>query len=166
MRIEPNEIAEIQEAGELDGAPVKMVRTKGGFWIATGRPMGRPQDQALSAGSHPAIVRYNVEKMFPNFRPAMMKSITFTEESLVQQHSQFLSEELRKSGHDIYSVQTGNRVDFLVTVQNMTVASVGALLKNENLEVSDLDFTSDFVKGLAGAVAEKAMLLNAGFRLV
>src|SRR5258706_429515 len=101
MKLTPNEIDSIEDAGMLDGAAVKLLRTKGGFWMAVGRPRGKFRDEALAAGSHPAIVRYNLERQFPGFQPAMMKSELASDPSKVERHSHFLSDSLRKSGHDL-----------------------------------------------------------------
>jgi hypothetical protein len=164
MRIEPSEIAEVQDAGELDGSPVKLVRTKGGFWIATGRPMGKSMDQALSAGSHPAIVRYNVEKQFPTFRPAMMKSLAFGPESLVLEHTDGLSEELKKSGHELYTVQTGDKVEAILALQGMKIADAVCVINGDCLQTQKINMNSEHVVPLAHAMAQKAMMLNIGFR--
>jgi hypothetical protein len=164
MKINPEEIDHIEEAGELDGKPVKLIRTKGGFWIATGRPMGRMMDQALSAGSHPAIVKYNVEKMYGNFRPSLMKSVLFNENPLVEKHSHFLSDDLRKSGHDLYSVETNGKIEFQLTFQNVKIAGAKALVKSEEIEIFELlkrnDMESEHLTALAAAVAEKALMLG------
>lgn len=61
MNITPNEISEIEEIGTMNGLPVKLLTTKGGFRIAVGRNQGKQVDEALAAGSHPAIVKYNLE---------------------------------------------------------------------------------------------------------
>lgn len=160
MNITPNEIDTIEEAGALDGQPVKLIRTKGGFWIAVGQPKGKPRAEALSAGSHPAIVKYNIEKQFPGFQPVMMKS-EFGQSEVVESHSHFLSEDLRKSGHDIYSVQTGPSIDFHVTKHNMKVSTINASLVEDSLVLAKLDIDKQFARGLAGATLEKAIASGA-----
>jgi hypothetical protein len=165
MNITPNEIHSIEEAGSLDNSPVKMIRTKGGFWIAVGKPKGKIRDEALAAGSHPAIVRFNLEKTHPAFQPNMMKSEFFSDGAVVEKHSHFLSEELRKSGHDIYSVQEGDSVNFHITKHDAKVASVTGMIENEYLIIKDLNIPKEFSRGMAGASVEKAMNTKVGLRL-
>lgn len=164
MQITPNEIDSIQEAGTLDGSSVKLIRTKGGFWIAVGKPRGKYKEEAIAAGSHPAIVKFNLEKTYPSFQPAMMKSEYFSDSSIVDKHSHFLTEELRKSGHDIYSVQDGEKVDFHITKHNLKIASVNGMLEKEFLIITDLDIPQEFSRGLAGAAVEKAVGCKVGLR--
>lgn len=163
MDITPNEIASIEDAGTLNGHPVQLIRTKGGFWIATGKPRGKYKVEAIGAGSHPAIVKFNVEKTFPDYQPAMMKSENFVD-GIVEKHSHFLSEDLRKSGHDIYSVQDGPVIDFHITKQNVKVASVNSVIENQFVVISNLSVPKEFSKGLAGAAVEKAAGCNLGLR--
>jgi hypothetical protein len=164
MQITPNEIHSIEEAGTLDNAPVKMIRTKGGFWIAVGKPRGKFREEAIAAGSHPAIVKFNLEKQYPGFQPTMMKSEEFSDSTVVERHTHFLTEELRKSGHDIYSVQDGDRVDFHITKHNVKIASVNGLVDKEMLTISKLDIPPEFSRGMAGASVEKAIGCNVGLR--
>jgi hypothetical protein len=164
MQLTPNEIDRIEEAGNLDGNPVKMIRTKGGFWIAIGKKRNRNTEEALAAGSHPAIVKYNLEKQFTGFQPAMTKS-EHGIEPIVVKHSHFLGEELRKSGHDIFSIQTGNAVEFQITKYNTTVASASGFIDSENLSIDDLNIPKEFTKGLAGATVEKALECKVGLQL-
>lgn len=161
MQITPNEIAHIEDAGTLDGAPVKMIRTKGGFWICVGKPRGKMREEALAAGSHPAIVKYNLEKAHPGFQASMMKSEHFNDSALVEKHSHFLSDELRKSGHDIYSVQNGSDIDFHITKHNLRVSSVKGSLVEDSLVLKELSLDKQFARALAGATTEKAMACKA-----
>jgi len=164
MQLTPNEIDRVEEAGTLDNHPVKMIRTKGGFWIAIGKKRNRNSEEALAAGSHPAIVKYNLEKQFSGFQPAMTKS-EHGIEPLVAKHSHFLGEELRKSGHDIFSIQAGNAVEFQITKYNTTVASVNGFIDNDNLSIDSLNIPKEFTKALAGATVEKAMECKVGLKL-
>lgn len=164
MQITPNDIHSIEEAGMLDNNPVKMIRTKGGFWIAVGKPRGKFREEAIGAGSHPAIVKFNLEKQFPGFQPAMMKSEEFSDNAVVEQHSHFLSEDLRKSGHDIYSVQEGDCVNFHITKHDIKIASVNGLIDKEFLIISNLDIPPEFSRGMAGASVEKAVSCKVGLR--
>ena len=164
MQITPNEISSIEDAGILNGSPVKLIRTKGGFWIATGKPKGEYREKAIAAGSHPAIVRFNIEKQFPDFQPSMMKSENFSDTSVVEKHSHFLSDDLRKSGYDIFSIQDGDSVVFHVTKHNLKIGSVNGLIDNSFLILSNLEIPKAFSRGMAGASCEKAVSCNVGLR--
>jgi hypothetical protein len=162
MQITAQEIAAIEEAGMLDQSPVKMIRTKGGFWIAVGRPKGKMQDEALAAGSHPAIVKYNLQKQYPGFQESLMKSEAFAEsDAQVDKHSHFLSEELRKSGHDIYSVQKGPDIQFHITKHNTKVALVEGHVQEDAIVITSMSAPKEFARALAGAGVEKAMQVGA-----
>ena len=165
MQITPNDIAEIEEAGMLHGNSIKLIRTKGGFWIACGRLKGKAKEEALAAGSHPAVVKYNLEKQYPDFQPVMMKSENFSENVIVEKHSHFLSDELRKSGHDIYSIQEGNNVRFDITKQNLKITSVDSTMDKEYLVITSLNIPKEFSRGMAGATVEKAVGCKVGLRL-
>jgi hypothetical protein len=161
MQLTPNEISDIEEIGLLNGTPVKMIRTRGGFHIAVGRPKGKMQEEALAAGSHPAIVKYNVERQHPDFQPSMMKSELLSSPTKVEKHSHFLSDDLRKSGHDLYSVQSGEKIEFQITKQNAKVSSVNSSLDKGVLVFSDMNIDKKFARALAGATSEKALSCGA-----
>jgi hypothetical protein len=157
VNLTPNEIDTVEDAGMLDGMPVKLLRTKGGFWMAIGRPKGKSKEEALAAGSHPAIVRYNLERAHPTFQPAMQKSELLADNAKVEKHSHFLSDTLRKSGHDIYSVQTGSHIEFQVTKQNVKLSSVSSHIEDGALAFGDMKIGKEFTRALAGAASEKAL---------
>lgn len=157
MQITANEIDIIEDAGTLNNLPVKLIRTKGGLWLAVGRPKGKMSEEALTAGSHPAIVKFNLEKQYPDFQPAMMKSEHFLETTIVDKHSHFLSDELRKSGHDVYSVQNGIDIEFQITKHNSKVASVKGTLENDAIVIKDMNVGKEFSRALAGATVEKVV---------
>ena len=162
MQISANEIAGIEQAGALDGHPVKIIRTKGGFFIAVGRPAGKNAEEALAAGSHPAIVKYNLSKQYPAFQESMMKSEAMDgSEGLVDKHSHFLSEEFRKSGHDIYSVQSGPDISFHITKHNSKVGNVQSHLQGDALIITEMTAGTEFARALAGATSEKAFSVKA-----
>lgn len=157
----PNEIDTIEDIGTLDKRPVKMIKCKGGFYIAIGKRKGNPKDEALAVGSHRAIVKYNMEKQFPDFQPSLMKSEFANDNSIVDEHSHWLEEDLRKSGHGIYSIQDGNRVEFHITKNNAKLASVMSHFENESIVIDGITAPKQFTRALAGATAEKAMSCNA-----
>lgn len=164
MQISPKDIQSVEEAGMLDGHPVKLIRTTGGFIIAIGKPKGKSKEEALSAGSHGAIVKFDLEKRYPNFQPAMMKSQYFSDTAVVEKHSHFLEDNLRKNGHDIYSVQDGPEVSFHITKHNVKIAAVSGSIENDFLIIKELDVPKEFSRGLAGATVEKALSCKAGLK--
>ncbi|NJO48119.1 MAG: hypothetical protein HC840_00220 [Leptolyngbyaceae cyanobacterium RM2_2_4] len=161
MNITPNEISEIEEIGTMNGLPVKLLTTKGGFRIAVGRNQGKQVDEALAAGSHPAIVKYNLEKQYAAFQPAMMKSEVSMSPAVVVNHSHFLSEDLKKSGHDVYSVQSGTNIEFQITKHDIRVGSIQTTLEKDSLVVNKMDMSKEFSHALAGATTEKALSCGA-----
>lgn len=161
MNLTPDEIDNVEDIGILNGVPVKMVRTRGGFHLAVGRPRGKMQEEALAAGSHPAIVKYNLERQHPDFKPAMQKSESLFGIPEVEKHSHFLPDSLRKSGHDIYSIQTGEKIEFQITKQNAKVSSVMSVLEKNELIFNKINIDKQFIRALSGATAEKAFACSA-----
>jgi hypothetical protein len=161
MQLTPNEIQSVEDIGMMNGKPVKMIKTKGGFHICVGHARGKIADEALAAGSHPAIVKYNLERQYPEFQPNMMKSELIAGPTRVEKHSHFLSDELRKSGHDIYSVQSIGGIEFQITKHNSKIASVFSSFDNGNIIFNELKIGREFSRALAGATAEKALACGA-----
>ena len=161
MQITPNEVDSIEDIGVLNGKNVKMIKTKGGFFIAIGHKRGDPTDSALAAGSHPAIVKFNLERQCPDFQPAMQKSELMGMEPKVENHSHFLSDVLRKSGHDLYSIQTGDKVEFQITRQNAKVESVVGSFDKGTLVLNNINVDKKFTRALAGATSEKVLSCGA-----
>lgn len=160
MNITPNEIESIEDVGMMNGSPVKMLRTKGGFHIAVGRN-GKPTDEALAAGSHPAIVKYNLEKQYASFQPTMMKSEISINPAVVTNHSHYLSEDLKKSGHDVYSIQSGTNIEFQITKHDVKIGNVQATLEKDAIVVKSMNIAKEFSHALAGATTEKALSCGA-----
>ncbi len=159
MKILENDIASIEPFGMLDGKPVNLIRTKGGLNLATMMD-ARGSDTVLGAASHQAILCYTIEQRFPSFQPMIMKSEG--DKLTADSHSHFLSDDLRKSGHDIYSVQDGAGVDFFITKQNIKIGSAKSVIVGDLLLIKSLDASKEFVSCLSGAVSEKA--LSAGLK--
>ena len=153
MKIDQDQIASIEPFGMMEGKPVSLVCLKGGLNLATVNKSGT--DEVLGAASHRAILCYTIEQRFPRFQPMIMKSegLKLTAES----HSHFLSNDLRKSGHDIYSVQNGQQVDFFVTKQNIKVGNAEGTINGETLTIQSLNVAKEFVGSISSAVSEKAL---------
>ena len=132
--IRPSEIKSIEEIGTLENSPVKLIRTIGGLWVATGRRRGKKQEEALAAGSHPAIVKYNMEKMFgATYQPLMAKSEGAIEPK-VSEHTSQLSKRLIDKGYTLFSVQADSQIDFILSKSGIEVLKHEALIKGESLD--------------------------------
>jgi hypothetical protein len=154
MQINENDIASIQPFGVMNGKAVNLVLTRGGLNLAT-MVDHTGKDTVLGAASHQAILCYTIEQRYPQFQPMIMKSDVA--KSVAESHSHFLSNDLRKSGHDIYSIQSGNDVEFYITKQNIKVASATASKIGNDLAISSLNVPKEYISALSGAVSEKAL---------
>ena len=138
----------------LDGKPVSLTRLKGGLNLATTQDKNG-NDQVLGAASHQAILCYSVEQRYPNFQPAMMKSEGL--KLIADSHSHFLSDDLRKNGHDIYSVQNGNEIGFYLTKQNIKISEINSSIENNYLSVNVSSVPKECVNAISCAISEKAL---------
>ena len=68
-----------------------------------------------------------------------------------------MSDVLRKSGHNLYSVQTGDKVEFQVTKENAAVATLEGSFENGTLVLNKTEIDKKFTRALAGATAEKVL---------
>jgi hypothetical protein len=120
MEIKPSEIDTIDSLGLLDGEDVKLLRTSGGLYIALGKLKGKPKEEVLAAGSHPAIVRYNIEKTYKNFQPVLMKSER-EEEEIVSEMSLLLPKDMIDNGYDFYVIKKSSHIDLVLTKAQVEV---------------------------------------------
>lgn len=162
MEIKPSEIDKVEHIGHLDNGPVRMIRTVGGFWVAIGRPKGKKKDEALAAGSHPAIVKYNVEKAHSDFQPMLAKSESFLPEAQVIGFSELLPEKMRNKGYDLLMLEKSEETSFVLTKFGNEVNSYSAKLEEDSLTVSKAKApitqeTVGFSKAVASAAATKAL---------
>lgn len=154
MKIEQDQVASVEPFGMLDGKPVSLTRLKGGLNLAT-TVDAKGQDTVLGAASHQAILCYTIEQRFPRFQPMVMKSegLKLNAES----HSHFLTNDLRKSGHDIYSIQSGDNVEFYITKQNIKVSCTNASIRDKHLVIDPTTVRKEYVSAISAAVSEKAL---------
>lgn len=158
MQIDNNDISSIEPFGLLDGRPVSLIRTKGGLCLATMTDK-YGAESVLGAASHQAILCHSVETRFSNFQPMIMKSEGLRLKA--ESHSHFLSDDLRKSGHDIFSVQNGNDIEFYVTKQNIRVGvEATSEIVGRTLMINHLMLSPEFSEAFAGAVSEKALTVG------
>lgn len=149
MQIKPSDVADIQEIGDLEGEPVQLVRTTGGFHMAVGRRKGKKDSEILAAGSHAAIVKYNVEKQYKGFRPNLEKSEQETD--MVTEHSTLLSKSAINEGFSLLSLEKPNKIEYIITKNNqeytnfkaeivgskMVILSPTKLIKNEESHLTN-----------------------------
>lgn len=157
MKILENDIASVEPFGMMDGKQVNLVRTKGGLNLATMLD-AKGADTVLGAASHQAILCYTIEQRFPSFQPMIMKS-----EGLklnAENHSHFLSDEIRKSGHDLFSVQNGNNIEFYLTKQSLKVGGVSTEVIGDTLYINRTGPFETPYRQLAGAISEKALSIG------
>lgn len=160
MKLNQGDIASIEDFGEINGKLVQLITTKGGFRIAMGIAPGSKEEICLTAGSHPAIIRFNLMKQFKSYAPSMMKSASYNDMAIVENHSHFLSEDLRKSGHEIHSIQSGNSISYHISKLGIKVLDVETYIQDKTIVIPYLKADKKFVKCLAGAVTEKAAALK------
>jgi hypothetical protein len=154
MKIEENQIKSVEPFGVMDGKQVNLVCLVGGLNLATVVGKNGTED-VLGAASHQAILCYSIEQRFPSFQPMLMKSETVKFDT--ESHSHFLTDDLRKSGHDIYSVQSGNDIQFYITKQNIKVGSANGSIQNNHLIVDSLNVPKECVTAISSAVSEKTL---------
>jgi hypothetical protein len=118
MQLFPSEIKSIDDMGELDSEPVKMVSTIGGFYLAVGKKHGK--DFVLGSASHPAILRHSIKKSYSSFKPSLMKSETDNAE--VVERTQILPQELKKSGHELFEIEELGSTRFSLTKHSKEIA--------------------------------------------
>jgi hypothetical protein len=116
VNIKPEEIDSIKVCGELNGSPVKLIKTIGGFFTAVGaRTKHSKNVEPLSAGSHPALIMHQLDKEFKSeFKPAIMKS---EGESLpiVKEYTHKLPHGMVEKGYNLYSLTKNNDINFVAT---------------------------------------------------
>lgn len=161
MKLTEKDIASIEPFGELNGKEVKLLKTKGGFHIVMGMRPGSHSEECLAAGSHPGICRFSMQKQFKkSYAPAMMKSALYNDAAVVESHSHFLSDDLRKSGHEIHSIHSGDQISFHISKCGIKVADVDTYIQGDILVFPSLKAPKIFARGLAGAATEKASTLK------
>lgn len=161
MDISPKEIDSIEDIGSLGGNVVKMLKTKGGFWMAVGKDPVHSVEKILGAGSHPAIVKFNLEKQYPNFQTILQKSQNTLFHPIVNEHAGSLSSEMRQEGYNIYSIHSGPSIEFHVTKHNIKVGKAKGLLVEDSLVLQKMEISKEISPCLARAVSVKALSCGA-----
>ena len=137
MQIKPNEVENIKVIGELNGQPVKLLKTIGGYHVAIGaKTKGSKTVEPLAAGSHPALVNHQIEKEFKkDFQPSIMKSEAETF-PIVKEFTNKLSQQMVNEGFQVFSLKKNNEINFIATKHGAEVVNFsGYIISNS---ISDL----------------------------
>lgn len=123
MEIKPNEVEEVKVIGKLHGDDVKIIRTYGGFNIAMGKKEKNSRKaDALAAGSHQALVAYQIEKMYgKDFEPAIFKSES-EQMPKVEDKTPQLPDIMKNAGIEMYVVSKFNNLDFVMVKNGVELA--------------------------------------------
>ncbi len=147
LEISPADIAEIEECGELNGSPVKMIKTTGGYYIAIGKD-AKGKMKPIGTGPHKAICEFMIEKMNPGFRPLIVKNEGDNPE--VTDLTKNLDEDIIARGYNLYAVKENEYNSKVVLSHHLAeVASVDVLVYGDLASMSAPVFNSDYrVSGL------------------
>lgn len=165
MEIKPSEIEHVEQIGTLNGNPVRLLKTVGGFWICLGRPKSATREEALAAGSHPAIVKYNVEKQFSEFQPSLAKSETFSSSEKIVGFTELLPSTMRSRGYEMYSILDQNKADYVLTRYGSEVHSFSAEIDSDSFSFQKTESSlpnelAGFSEAVTFAVAQQAKSLE------
>lgn len=144
--IRPEEIDFIEEIGDINGSPVKLIRVVGGFFAASGKSPNESRDSVLAAGSHPAIIKFELQKKYgKNFREHLNKSESKLE-PIVFEKTNFLSSDLIKKGYSLYSMVAGSDVSIILSQYGNEVLKQDGLVKSESIEMLPMVSFTDLKK--------------------
>jgi len=156
--IRPEEIDSVEEIGMLDGEAVKMITTKGGLKIAvkTGA-----KGACLGSASHPAILKYNIEKSHKGYSPMLAKS-DLTDE-VVTGLSDYLPQGLHKAGCDLYSLSKSdsNVKTYVFTKSGIDLTTYHAEIVGDSMVVSNINAKSKEALALAANSVAEAIARDA-----
>lgn len=141
MEIKPDEVEEVKVIGKLHDDDVKLVKTKGGFYVAIGKKKKESNKaDALAAGSHQALVAYQVEKMHgQSFQPVINKSES---EKLpeVEDLSNILPNLAKNSGLELFVLEKYNHIDFVFCKHGVELAKYETYHEDKSLKVKNYNF--------------------------
>lgn len=138
--VTPQEIEKIEDIGEINGQPIKMIQTIGGLFIATGVLPGRNKQEVLAQGSHRGIVKYSLEKKFAGQAAfALQKNISA--EAPIRDYSERLPELMRKHGYELLTSRGASGVVAFLNKDGKDVSQYVALQKGEEFFVQEPIFS-------------------------
>lgn len=138
MEIKPNEVEEVKVIGKLHGDDVKVVKTYGGFHIAMGKKEKKSNKaDALAAGSHGALVAYQIEKMYgTDFEPAIYKSEA-DQLPKVEDRTDSLPDMVKNAGIEMYVVSKFNNLDFIMCKNGVELVKYETQAENGDLVIKN-----------------------------
>lgn len=143
--IRPEEIDDIFDIGELNQAPVKVIKTIGGFYVATAKDAAG-KDQVLSGANHPALVRHAIKKKFgTQFIPNMLKN-EHEKDIKVFEKTEFLPKLLVDKGYDLHILSDDLNVSISLSHYGAEVMGQTALNKSDGVELQAGVNIKDFSK--------------------
>ena len=167
MEIKSNEVEEIKVIGKLNGDDVKIVKTFGGFHIAMGKKdKNSRKPEALAAGSHQALVAYQIEKMHgTEFKPEFFKSEA---EQLpqVEDLSKDLPDMAKNAGVELFVLSKLNHLDFITCKNGVELAKYETCYEDGDLKIKNYSFRDSLSpnkflsQALAKAMDKKMKDLN------
>lgn len=142
MDIRPEEIKSIKSIGTLNGDEVKLIHLHGGFNVAIGKKNKEAKKaEALAAGSHPAIVSFQLEKEFKkDFAPAIHKS-EISQLEKVECYNNVVSNDLVTKGIEVYTLSKDHVIDFVVTNQGIDLGVCRTRVEGDVLKIYDTNVT-------------------------
>jgi hypothetical protein len=152
MELIPSEIANIEEIGNLDGSPVKRIKTRGGLTLLAGNPKGKGLT-ILGCGSHQAIAMHQAKKAYPSMIANLMKSEHETEET-VTDISSFLPKNLYKNGFSLHSIKSDNEIVYSLSKFNKEIGKAKAELIEDSLVLSKSDTSLSKFDGFASSLIQ------------
>lgn len=134
--IHPNEISDIEEIGQIQSAPIQLIKTIGGLFIATAQMPGRNEPEVLAQGSHKGIVKYSLEKKFQN--QATFQLIKSNEVAPpIRDYTEKLPEILAKKGFGLITARNDSGIVAVLNKDGEDVTKFIALKKNEDFYLQE-----------------------------
>ena len=145
MDINPKEIESVKVIGKLNGEDVKMVKTIGGLFIGVGKksPSGK-KDQILSAGSHQGIIAHQIEKQFGSDYQCSLYKSELESQGIIEDKTNFLSEDLKKRGVELYICTNNSNIDFILYKQGLTIGKYNTHIMKNSLEIYNCNFNKEY----------------------
>jgi hypothetical protein len=136
VKIQPNEVESVKEAGTLNDQSVKIIKTIGGWFCAVGsKSKGKKAElEPLAAGSHQALVMHQLSKEYgKDFKPALMKG---EHEAMptVKEFTGKLPHEMVDAGYCIYSLTKNDEINFIATKLGAEIVNIQGSLTSNGIE--------------------------------
>lgn len=138
--VQPKEIESIEEVGQIQGLPIKLVKLIGGLFLATGRAPGQAQESVLASGSHKGIVKFSLEKKFAgNAQFQLAKNIQA--EAPIRDYTNTLPELMQKHGYELLTSRGGSGIVAFLNKNGLDVSQYVALQKGDEFYLQEPIFS-------------------------